>query len=204
MNLDIEFVIYSSIIIACLIPLYVYRKKVFKFIYKTGDISLFVNDLKIHMQKEHPKIKFDYSIIDKTKNEKDIRIRETLIVEDIINQFFSYEYTKKTQSDIDREKHWPGYVEKSKTNDKYPNDWPLRKSFVFKRDNGRCNRCGHQLSIDNMITSFVKDIQNGGGYNFENIVSLCSDCNRILNSKDPKSTIRSLNINEKLMIFVQS
>lgn len=204
MHLDIEFVIYSSIIISCLIPLYIYRKKVFAFAYEKGDISLFVKDLKRHMKNEHPKINFDYSIIDKTKNEKDIRIRQTIIVENIVNQFFFFEYSKKTQKDIQREKHWSGYEEKSKSNDKYPNDWAIRKDFAWKREEGRCDRCGNKVPLDNTFTTFVKDIKDGGGFNFENIIILCVDCNKVINSQNPKNTISSLNLNEKLMLYVQS
>lgn len=204
MQLDIDFIFYSSIIILFLIPLYIYREKVFAFVYKKGDISLFVKDVKLHMQNEHPKIKIDYSIIERTKDEKDIRIRETLIVEDIVSQFFFYNYTKNTQSDISRDKHWSGYEEKSKTNEKYPNDWPIRKDFAWKREEGKCNRCGNKITLDNTFTTFVKDIKNGGGYNFENIIILCSDCNKVLNTQNPKNTISSLALNEKLMFFVHS
>ena len=155
------------------------------------------------MQKHHPKIDFDYSIIEKTKNEVNLKIRETLIVEDIINQFFNYDYSIKTQNDIPREKHWINYEEKSKSNPKYPSDWLLRKEFAWKRDNKSCNRCGNNLTLNESHTHFAKDIKDGGGYNLENIVILCVDCNKILNSQNPKNTISSLVLNDKLMVFVK-
>ena len=34
-------------------------------------------------------------------------------------------------------------------------------------------------------------------------LGLCSDCNKILNSTNPKNTISSLSLNDKLMLFVQ-
>jgi hypothetical protein len=203
MRLDVDFVLYASIVIACLIPLYIYRKKVFSSVLKKNDISLFIRDIKKHMQVEHPKIKIDYAIIDKTKDENNIEVRQTIIVEDIVSQFFYYEYEKKTQSDIQREKHWQGYEERSISNDKYPNDWPIRKDFAWKRDNGSCNRCGTKIQLEDAITVFVKDIKDGGGYNFENIIILCSDCNKTINSQNPKNSISSLQLNEKLMIYVQ-
>ena len=104
MILDSTFVIYSSLLIACLIPLFIYRQRVFSFAYKTGSLEFFIKDLKQHMKQNHPKITFNYSIIEKTKEEKDIRIRETLIVEEIINQFFYHKYEKNTQKGISRDK----------------------------------------------------------------------------------------------------
>ena len=204
MILDMDFVILSSLMVACLIPLYIFRKKIFSLKHTNdGGFHLFIKDLKLYMQKHHPKIDFDYSIIEKTKNEVNLKIRETLIVEDIINQFFNYDYSIKTQNDIPREKHWINYEEKSKSNPKYPSDWLLRKEFAWKRDNKSCNRCGNNLTLNESHTHFAKDIKDGGGYNLENIVILCVDCNKILNSQNPKNTISSLVLNDKLMVFVK-
>lgn len=55
------------------------------------------------MNQNHPKIKIDYSIIGKSENEKDIKIRETIIVENIVKQFFEYHYSKNTQNIIEKE-----------------------------------------------------------------------------------------------------
>ncbi len=204
MILDIDFIIFSSLMVACLIPLYIYREKIFspKRV-NNNDFRLFLKDLKLYMQKNHPKIDFDYSIVEKTKSEVNSEIRESLIVEDIVNQFFNYTYLVKTQNGFSREKHWINYEEKSKSNAKYPSDWMLRKEFAWKRDNKCCNRCGNILNLDETHTSFVKDIKDGGGYNLENIVSLCIDCNKIINSTNPKNTISSLVLNDKLMVFVK-
>lgn len=205
MNLDnIEFLISSTILIGAIIPLYIYRKQIFKFAYKKGDLETFLKDLKLHMSKDHPKIRFEYGIVQKTKDEKDIRIRQTLIVEDIINQFFNYEYIKKTQKTVSSDKLWTGYKEKSKSNPKVPNDWTQRRKLAWERDNQCCNRCGCKTKFEDSHSCFVKEIENGGGYNLENIIVLCSDCNKILNSKNPTSTIASLQLNDRLMIFVES
>lgn len=204
MNLDLEFIFYSSILIGSIIPLYIYRQRIFSFAYKTGSLEFFIQDLKLHMKKEHPKIRFDYSIIQKTKNEKDIRIQETLIVEDIVNQFFNYEYEKRTQKGVSKDKLWTGYEDKSKTNSKTPKDWTERRELAWSRDNQSCNRCGTKIKFENTYTTFAKSIKDGGGYNLENIIVLCSDCNKILNSTNPINTIASLSLNEKLMVFVKS
>lgn len=204
MILDIKFVILSSILIGFIIPLYIYREKVFSFIYKKGDINIFLNDIKLHMKKEHPKIPIDYSIIEKTKDEKDIRVRQTIIVEDIVSQFFNYSYEKETQGTVTKDKLWSTYEKNSPHNVKHPTDWTQRKELAWNRDNHKCNRCGREISFKDSITSFVKEIEDGGAYNIENIITLCLDCNRTINSKNPKSTMSNLALTDRLMIFVES
>ncbi len=203
MNLDISFNIASGLLILCLLPLYIYRKQILKKFTKSDSFHLFVNDVKSYMSKYHPKIQIDYSIIEKIKIEENTIIRENIIVENILQQFFDYPYKKKTQKSIPKEKLWATYIEKSISNQKYPNDWAQRKEFAWKRDNKSCNRCAKILTLDNTFSTFAKDIKDGGGYNFENIIILCSDCNKILNSTNPKSTISSLILNDKLMSFVE-
>ncbi|MBP9490378.1 MAG: HNH endonuclease [Aliarcobacter sp.] len=204
MRLDIDFIIYSSLLIACLLPLYVYREKIFSPKYKNnGGFPLFLKDLKFYMSKHFPKINIDYSIVEKTENELNIELRETIIIENVVEQFFNFLYEKNTQVSFPREKQWINYEEKSKSNPKYPSDWALRKEFAWKRDNKCCNRCGTTLTLKETYTSFIKDINDDGGYNLENIIVLCVDCNKILHSTNPKSTISSLVLNDKLMTFVK-
>jgi hypothetical protein len=199
-----DFVIYSSLMVACLIPLYIYREKFFSAKYENNDnFNVFLKDLKFYMQKHHPKIHIEYSIVDKTKNELNLTIRETLIIENIVNQFFTHEYQIKTQKGIPREKYWISYEEKSKSNPKYPNDWQIRKEFAWKRDDKSCNRCGNPLNLNDAHTLFVKDIKDSGGYNLENILILCVDCNRILNSQDQKHLLSSLVVGDKLMTLIK-
>lgn len=205
MNLDSTFVASASVIIAAIIPLYIYREKVFPFIYKSGNFNLFMENIRNYLKKEHPKIKFDYtSILKKIQDEKDIRIKETLVVEDMVNQFFNHKYIKRTQNPVAKEKLWSSYTELSKSTPKYPNDWSMRKELAYTRDNKKCNRCACELKLANTITSFVKSIEDNGGYNLENIIILCSDCNSIIHSKNPTSTIHNLALNDKLMKFVTS
>ena len=204
MKLDTTFIILSTLLIGSLIPLYIYRKKIFTFAYKTGEVDFFLRDLKRLLHTNYPKIKFDYTIVQKTKNEKDIMIRQTLIVEDMINQFFYHKYEKNTQDSIPKERLWTGYESKSYSNPKVPNDWRERKAFSWQRDNGRCNRCGTKIKLENSITTFAKDIADGGGYNFENIIILCPDCNKTINSKNPRNTIASLQLNDILMKLVEN
>ncbi|PUE63410.1 hypothetical protein B0174_11440 [Arcobacter caeni] len=183
-----------------------YKEKIFKVKIKAKEdegFPLFLKDLKSYMLHHHPKIDIDYRIVEKTKDEENMELRQTLIIESVIKQFFNYPYPKETQATIPREKLWINYEEKSKSNPKYPSDWALRKEFAWKRDHKNCSRCGNELNIDEAYTSFVKEITDGGGYNLENIMTLCVNCNKILNSKNPRSTISSLNLNDNLMSFMK-
>ena len=204
MILDLNYIIFSSLIIACLLLLYIYKEKIFKIKSKDNEaFASFLKDLKLYMLQHHPKIEIDYRIVGKTKNEEDMELRQTLIIESVIKQFFNFPYQNETQASIPREKLWINYEEKSKSNPKYPSDWALRKEFAWRRDNKCCNRCAQELNINETYTSFVKEIKDGGGYNLENIITLCVNCNRIVDSKNPKSTISSLVLNDKLMTFVK-
>lgn len=204
MVLDVKFIILASLLTASIIPLYIYREKVFAFAYKSGSIEPFLDLVKNYMKQEHPKIPIDYSIVERTKEEKDIRIRETLIVEDVVSQYFNYEYEKQTQGSVSKDKLWTGYNEKSTHNHKTPSDWPQRKELAWARDNHKCNRCAKTTQLKDSVSIFVKDIEEGAGYNIENIITLCSDCNRILTSKNSKNTMSNLLIMDKLMGFVES
>ncbi len=205
MILGIDFVIIAGLLTLCLVPLYIYREKMFSPKHQKDDgFYLFLMDLKNHMKQHHPKINIDYSIIEKTKNEEKFILRETIIVEHIIEQFFDFKYEKRTQSEFPRDKYWGGYEDKSKSNAKYPIDWSQRKEYVYSRQNKSCDRCGEKLLLSTSHTVFVKEPSEGGGYNLENVIILCSDCNIILNAKNPKNAISSLSLNDKLMIFVKS
>ena len=205
MILGADFSILASLLIACLIPLYIYREKIYSAKYKNnGDFALFLKDIKSHMQNNHPKINIEYTtIIEKTKLELNLEIRETLIVEDVVKQFFNFQYSKKTQTTLLKEKLWLNYGDKSLSNPKYPSDWTQRKEAAWRRDNGYCNRCGNNMDLKDTHTNFVKEIKDGGGYNLENIIILCTDCNKILTSTNPKNTMASLVLSDKLMSFVR-
>lgn len=197
--------IYATIMVLCLLPLYIYREKIFKSQNnQIDDFALFIKDVKLHMMKYHPKMKIDYSIVEKTKNEQNIKLRENLIIEDIVEQFFNYAYKIRTQETVSRDKLWLGYDEKSISNSKLPNDWQQRKEIAWRRENKSCSRCGQDLiTLNDAHTIFVRDIKEGGGFNLENIIILCSDCNKIVNSTNEKSTVPSLLLNDKLMVFVK-
>ena len=200
----ITFIILTITLI--LIALYFYKKGSKK---QTTQIDqnfdLFLKDVKEYMQKFHPKININYSIIERTKNEKREKLREVIVVENIVEQFCKYPYKKTTQKPIPREYIWIGYEKNSLPSLKLPMDWQQRKEFIFKRDNKSCNRCGFFISnLNSAHIDFVNDIKNGGGYNFENLLTLCTDCHRVLNSSDYEHTLHILSLNEKLLDFIKN
>ena len=202
MNLDIKFIIPSLILIGGIIPLYIYRKEIISFVYKKGNIKEFLKDVKLHMNKYHPFIPINYSIVKKTQNEKDITVAQTLIVENIVDQFINYKYEKMTQKTVSKDKLWSNYDKNSISFFKKPGDWKARIELAWNRDEKRCNRCGKTIEFNDLNINFVKDIKDNGGYNVENLIILCSDCNKIVNNNSIKPS--SLEIQDRLMFYVES
>ncbi|RXJ83894.1 HNH endonuclease [Arcobacter sp. CECT 8985] len=195
MHLDLNFIICGIIIILFLIPFYIYRKQVYKLFSRNGDFNTFINDVKIHLKDTFPNINFEYDkIIEATKNEKDISRREILIIEDLVSQYVEFDYKLDTQSSIDKNLLWKNYEEGCiPTKDKKPNDWLKRKDLTYRRDNCRCKRCGLKIELNDAFATLIRSIENGGGYNFENLITLCFDCNKICSedneNKNPKHPI---------------
>jgi hypothetical protein len=184
MILDTDFIIIGSIIIILLIPLYIYRKKVYSFFTRQGDFETFEENIKNYLHTYYPKIEFDYSIIQKTKMEKDAKLRQILVIEDLVSQFFDFEYELETQKCIHKDFLWSTYEQNCKPiKEKLPNDWSKRKEFTYRRDNCKCKRCGLNIELIDAQIILIRPLANGGGYNFENLITLCSDCNKILNSQ---------------------
>ncbi len=202
MVLDFKFIIAGIFIIACLIPLYIYRERIFKRFYKKGDINHFIKNLDSYLRVKYPKINFNFSKLKKlVENEKDIRIQEVLIVENLVQQFAYYDYELNTQKSIPSDKLWSSYMANSKLlkDNKLPLDWQQRKKAAWLRDNNQCNRCGTKISLMDSHALLAKQMKNGGGFNLENIVILCNDCTRIIKSSNIERTKKDLNILDQLM-----
>lgn len=200
MMLGIDFIIYSLIALSLLIPLYIYREKLFTFLYKPSDFETFLTEIKKHLNFNHPRIYIDYSIVERTKNEENPKTRQILVVENILNQFCEFEMLITTQTPMDKEHLWQTYENDSLPNkDKLPKDWLRRKDTAWKRDKCQCKRCGMKIQMNNTQVYLIKAIQSGGTYHFENILTVCNDCNRILNTNDLGKTVKSLEVTEALM-----
>lgn len=201
MILDIKFIILGLLIISSLIPLYIYRKEIYQRLYKQGDIKKFIRDVDSYLSAHYPKINFNFNIVDKVEDEKDIRIKETLIVEDLVGQFAYHEYELYTQKSIPKDKIWKGYDTNSKLlkDNKLPIDWQQRKEAAWFREEGKCNRCGTKSKLVDSNALLAKQMRNGGGFNLENIVILCKDCTRVIKSSNLERTRKDLAILDNLM-----
>ncbi len=203
MNLILGIFLFFILLISFLIFLYFYRRKLTSVKYKNSeDLDLFLRDLKLYMQHNHPKIDINYSILEKIKDEHNLGIKEVMIIENIVEQFINFKYSKNTQRGLPKDSYWANYLEKSMSH-KLPNDWLLRRDYAWRRDNKCCKRCGKNIDLNESYTIFVNDIKNGGGYHLENLITLCVDCNKILSDNNSKNIISSLPLNDKLLMLVK-
>ncbi len=205
MVLDLKYILIGFLIIGSIIPLYFYREAIYRRLYKKGSIKAFMKDCEIYLVSNHPKIPFDFNIEEKYQDEKDIRVKETLIVEDFVNQYLEYEYELTTQTSLPKESLWGGYEANSRLvkDNKRPTDWARRKEAAWNRDNGKCNRCGTKTKLVDSQALLAKQMKDGGGFNLENIVILCSDCAKVIKSENKQRTAKDLNLTYKLMKKVE-
>ena len=194
MNLGLDYIISSSVIIASIVPVYIYRKKIFPFAYKTDGFTDFVKELKNYLKRTYPKFSFNFSIIGKTTDQQDVRVRQSLIVEDIISQLINHTHKIDTQDSVTKDKLWIGYDEYSKPAQRKPSDWKKRRLLVWKRDGEVCTRCTKAVKFDEAITSQVRSTDLGGGFNIENLFTVCQDCNLILNKDNSDIKFRASNL----------
>lgn len=201
MILDITFIIIGSVLILSLFPLYIYRKEIYRRLYKEGDAKSFINDLEIYLKANYPKIPFDFTALKKFEKERDIRIKETLIAEELVKQFTYFEYELTTQKGLPHNMLWSSYEQNSKLlkDNKLPSDWLQRKKSAWIRDEGKCNRCGCKVELSNANALLAKQMKDGGGFNLENIVILCNDCSKVIKSSDLEKTRKDLNLLDKLI-----
>ena len=200
MQLGNDFIIAGFVIIAALAPLYIYRKILFKKHFEKNDLSTFINEVQLFLRQNYPKVDFKYEIVEQVKNQEDSRIQQTLIIEDLVSQFLSHKYILHTQKPVHPDVLWTTYEQDAKPmNKKAPKDLPRRKEVAWRRDNQCCDRCGTKVRLLESQLMLVKRIENGGTYHFENLMTLCSDCHRILRSTEVNNTMRDLHIQDQLL-----
>jgi|TARA_R110002033_G_scaffold414_1_gene4011 hypothetical protein len=199
MILGLDYIILSSIIIACILPFYIYRKKIFKKYYTKNNISYFLHEVKIHLKNNYPKVNFDFSRIDSIIKTNSYDQAKILILEEMTKQFIEMPFEKRTQRNIPKELLWASYEKESIPENSTPNNLLRRKNFVIKRDNYKCKRCGKSIKIDTSMLLLIKDLDQGGTYHFENLSILCNDCNKIIKSQTSEKLIKDLNIFNSMM-----
>jgi hypothetical protein len=206
MKLDLAYIIIGSLIILSLVPLYIYRKEIYAKLSKDGDLKFFLKDIGNYLSINYPKFVYNLNILEKLKDEKDIQRKEILILENIVRQFVNFGYELSTQTSIPKENLWSNYDANSRLikDNKFPIDWAQRKEAAWRRDNGKCNRCGTKIKLENTQILLARQMKNGGGFNLENLVVLCSDCARIMKAENPEKIAKDLHIYDSLMINVEN
>ena len=58
----------------------------------------------------------------------------------------------------------------------YPPDWYWRSWYIKLRDDNICSNCGSKYGT--MHAHHKIPISKGGGHNFENLITLCSECHQ--------------------------
>lgn len=200
MILGNDFILFAMILLSVVIlPLYIYRGKVFKAYYERKNITIFLQELQIYLKNTYPKITFDFSKIAQLKKDnKDYKILQTLIIEEYIKQFTQQEYLLETQQSIPNGNLWSTYEQNSRPpKGKSPSDLSRRKELLWMKQKKACERCGKTIKLDNSALKFIKELNEGGTYHFENMIILCHDCNKILNRKSLSG--RDLLITDELM-----
>lgn len=200
MILGLDYIFLSSIIILLIIPLYIYRKKVFKFLYNKDDLPSFLQNFKTFTQIIFPKIKFDFSKIDISDKSLAPDVQKVLVIENILNQYIEYKYIKKTQINIKKELLWGSYeLDSIPRKNSTPKDLSKRKELTLSRDNNKCNRCGKSIKTNTSMLLLIKPIENEGTYHFENLTIVCNDCYRIINNINPSKILKDLVIYDILI-----
>lgn len=201
MILDWHFAIAATLLIALLVPLYIYKDKIYTIVYRKNNFEDFVHRARLHLNENYPKITFRFDqILDNTKNEPNEKTRAILVAEDLLRQFIDYDYNPTSQPPIDSNLLWSTYRENCiPIKDKLPTDWSKRKNYIFQRDNNACKRCGVKLKLDDARVSLLKPIENGGQYNFENLQILCNDCYKIINITDKNNLPKTFNFLDELI-----
>lgn len=184
---------------------FAFRKPIMKLFYKKVTLDLFINKLHLYLAKTYPDIKFDYSIIEQSKEEQNPELRKFIIVDHIINQFKSIQIkTEKYHKNTPKDLQWSSYLFNCEPNkDKLPKDWMQRKNALFVRDHRKCFRCSTYIDIQTMHPKMIIPLKDGGKYYLENLIPLCADCDKLL-SDDSKKKNGFLNIKDKLYHIVET
>ena len=179
-----DYILFVVLILASCLLFFLLRKNL-NFGFRNKRISAFKNDVQIYLKQNYPKINFDYSVFDKTQNEKDMAVRQMLIAERLAMQFARYDFEFDTQAPVDSKLLWDTYEMQSRpVKNKRPNDLRRRKELTHNRDHKACIRCGLPLALNDATLATIKPFGQKGTYHFENLATLCKDCYKVLKKTD--------------------
>ena len=203
--LGLDFVISSLIwLFSLTLFIFLFRKQLKRFFYKKTSFDIFLRNLDDYLNTTYPKITFDLSIIDTTKQEANPTTRKYLIVDNIIDQYTKLNLDKnRYPNSTDKKLQWSSYIFNCEPNkDKLPNDWIQRKNALLIRDSKRCFRCSKEININTIDIHMIRDLSQGGKYFLENLLPVCKDCYKILNNDNKK--IKYFDIKENLYNIVKN
>jgi 5-methylcytosine-specific restriction endonuclease McrA len=171
--------------------------------FSIDEISNFIDLIQNYLKKTYPQIQFHIASLHNIKD-TDINVLKNTIIDDIVNQFETLPFNPQPKPYLKANDMWDDYVFYSKPNKKYslPPDWLKRKSVVFKRDNGKCQRCFKKLTFQDSDIVLIIPLQKGGNFYLENLALVCNDCKKIIQSKQENTKIHFLQLREKLQQFI--
>ena len=181
-----DFIILSLLLlISIFIFVFLFKDKIFKKEYESLEDDTFKNEILTYLKITYPKFRFDFSILDEKNSNEDSLTTKYYQIDNLINQYINNRpFSKKFLKPIKTDNLWSEYAFYSKPNkDKLPPDWLKRKKVAYERDNSSCVRCSKNEAMKDCVLYVVTPISEGGQYYLENLATLCTDCNKILNKK---------------------
>jgi hypothetical protein len=162
---------------------------------------MFLQHVQQYLATQHPKIKFDYSIVNKLSIEPNPITRQYVLIDNLINQFLKIPIDLNlAHKPISQNQLWDSYTFNAKPiGTKLPTDWAKRKMVALQRDKNICQRCGTSVKQETANLFLIKPIKDGGQFYLENLVIICKDCNKVTTKKD----LKYLNIQDTLNSFVK-
>ncbi|MCL2745458.1 MAG: HNH endonuclease, partial [Planctomycetaceae bacterium] len=73
------------------------------------------------------------------------------------------------------------------------------KERLYKEQNGKCNACGVEFEIRNLVIDHIQPSSKGGGDYYENYQLLCPSCNSIKGNRTMEYVRMKLAAAEALM-----
>ena len=202
--LGLDYIISSLIWLFVIFAIvFAFRKHIKNLLYPQASLDLFVGKIKHYLSDNYPKIKFDLSIIEESSEEKNPELRKHLIIGNIIEQYKkltikSENYPKATPSTL----RWDSYIFNSEPHkNKLPPDWEKRKNALIIRDHKSCLRCSKKVTQTTICIYLLRPVSQGGTYHLENLLSVCRDCDKILDQERKK--VGTLQIQDDLEDIVQ-
>ncbi len=83
------------------------------------------------------------------------------------------EHNQKIQKEKKEKEQIKQILQDPKSDQKRPNDWLLRKSYIKKRDEYKCALCGRR---DNLQVHHKNPVKNGPDHSENNLITLCAHC----------------------------